>query len=173
MVIMMRVYKTSPRNSFSGNIRSALALLSACTLLVGLLAFVPSTGAQQRKAPRLTEEQRILHVLNRLGFGARPGDVERVKAMGLERYIDQQLHPEKIDDAVAEGKVKNLEALQLSTPELYAKYPQPNQLLRALERSGQAPPELAAVIEARKNGQLAQNPAVAAPPKMDEGGAMT
>src|SRR5207244_3029782 len=110
-------------------VRSATALLSAWTLLVGMLAFAPPAAAQQqKKAQRLTEDQRILHVLNRLGFGARPGDIERVKAIGLERYIDQQLHPEKIDDAVADAKVKNLEALQLSTPELYAKYPQPNQL---------------------------------------------
>lgn len=173
MVTIMRAFKTSSRKSFSEIVRSAVALLSVWTLLVSMLAFIPTAGAQQqqRKAQRLTEEQRILHVLNRLGFGARPGDVEKVKAMGLDRYIDQQLHPEKIDDAVAEAKVKNLDALQLSTPELYAKYPQPNQLLRAMERSGQAPPELAAVIEARKKGQVGQNPAAPAP-KMDDNGAM-
>jgi uncharacterized protein (DUF1800 family) len=155
--------------------RSAGALLSIWTLLVGTLAFVPAAGAQQQqKAQRLTEEQRILHVLNRLGFGARPGDVERVKAMGLNSYIEQQLHPEKINDEVAEAKVKNLNALQLSTPELYAKYPQPNQLLRVLERSGNIPPELAAVVEARKKGQApAAAPNAINAPKMDESGVMT
>jgi uncharacterized protein (DUF1800 family) len=174
MVIMMRASNKSSRKSLTEIARSALALLSVWALMVGMLAFVPVASAQQqRKAQRLTEEQRILHVLNRLGFGARPGDVEKVKALGLERYIDQQLHPEKISDEVADAKVRNLEALQLSTPELYAKYPQPNQLLRVMERTGQAPPELAAVIEARKNGQLAQNPAVPpAQPKTDDNGAM-
>jgi uncharacterized protein (DUF1800 family) len=175
MVNTMRAFKTSSRKSLSEITRSVLALLSVWTLTLGMLAFAPATSAQpQQKAQRLTEDQRILHVLNRLGFGARPGDVERVKALGLDRYIDQQLHPEKINDEVADAKVKNLDALQLSTPELYAKYPQPNMLLRVLERTGQAPPELAALIEARKNGQAAQNPLAppAVQPKADDNGAM-
>ena len=100
----------SSRNRLSGVTRRAVALLSVWTLLVGALAF--GVGAEQpQKAQRLSEEQRILHVLNRLGFGARPGDVERVRAIGLERYIEQQLFPEKITDAVADAKVKNLPAL--------------------------------------------------------------
>ena len=106
MVIMMRASKKSARKNLAEITRSALALLSIWMLTVGMLAFVPATSAQQqKKAQRLTEDQRILHVLNRLGFGARPGDVEKVKAMGLDRYIDQQLHPEKIDDAVADAGV--------------------------------------------------------------------
>ena len=71
----------------------------------------------------LTEDQKILHVLNRLGFGARPGDIERVKAMGLQKYIDQQLNPSSIDDAATEAKVKNLDVFNLSTSEIFAKYP--------------------------------------------------
>ncbi|MFL6374977.1 MAG: DUF1800 domain-containing protein [Pyrinomonadaceae bacterium] len=87
----------------------------------------------------LTEDQKILHVLNRLGFGARPGDVERVKAMGLQKYIDQQLDPSKIDDSATEAKVKNLDVFNLSTSEIFAKYPNPGALLRQLEgvRPGQ------------------------------------
>jgi uncharacterized protein (DUF1800 family) len=159
----------SSRNRFSNIARRAVALLSVWTLLVGALAF--GVGAQQpQRTQRLSEEQRILHVLNRLGFGARPGDVERVRAVGLERYIEQQLFPEKISDAVAEAKVKNLPALQLSTPELFAKYPQPNALLRVMERRGEVPPELAPLVAARKKAEAAQNaPGAAA---MDESGAM-
>lgn len=81
----------------------------------------------------LSEDQRILHVLNRLGFGARPGDVEKVKAIGLQKYIDQQLYPSAINDTVAEAKVKNLEVFNLSTAEVFAKYPNPGALLRQLE----------------------------------------
>jgi uncharacterized protein (DUF1800 family) len=162
----------SSENRLSKFARSSVALLSIWMLVLGMLAFVPAADAQQqqKKAQRLTEEQRILHVLNRLGFGARPGDVERVRAMGLDRYVEQQLHPEKISDEVADAKVKNLDALKLSTPELYAKYPQPNQLLRQMERSGKVPPELAAVVEARKNGQAAGLAPNA--PKMDDNGQM-
>jgi uncharacterized protein (DUF1800 family) len=155
---------------FSQIARRAVALLSVWTLLVGMLAL--GVGAKPpQKAQRLSEEQRILHVLNRLGFGARPGDVERVRAVGLERYIEQQLFPEKIADAVAEAKVKNLPALQLSTPELFAKYPQPNALLRVMERRGEVPPELAPLVAARKKAEAAQNAPNA--PAMDENGAMT
>ena len=103
------------------------------------------------KTPRLTEEQRIVHVLNRLGFGARPGDVERVKAMGLEKYINQQLAPEKIDDAVAESKIHDLSVLKMSTAELYEKYPQPNQLIRQLQNRGMLPKDLADAQDPQKN----------------------
>ncbi|HXF42831.1 MAG TPA: DUF1800 family protein, partial [Pyrinomonadaceae bacterium] len=85
------------------------------------------------KAAALSERQKILHVLNRLGYGPRPGDVERVQRMGISAYIEQQLNPEKIDDSVAEAKVNNLEVFNLSTSELFAKYPNPGALLRQLE----------------------------------------
>ena len=74
-----------------------------------------------------------MHVLNRLGFGARPGDVERVRSVGIQKYIDQQLNSTSIDDPVAELKVKNLEVFNLSTSELFAKYPNPGALLQQLE----------------------------------------
>src|SRR3982074_2028863 len=116
----------------------AIALTSIVAMLAG--TFGLGVSAQQMETSKksaqrstrsaaLTEDQRILHVLNRLGFGARPGDVERVKAMGLDNYISQQLNPEKINDAVVDAKVKNLPTLSMSTAELYEKYPQPGQLL--------------------------------------------
>lgn len=115
---------------------------------------LPITEAQRTTTTRLNEDQRVLHVLNRLGFGARPGDIERVKAIGLEQYINQQLTPEKIKDDVAEAKLKSLSTLNMSTAELYEKFPQPGQLLRQLERRGDLPAGLAA---ARAN--RAQTPA--------------
>ncbi len=112
-----------------------------------------SVAAQKRAKTRaLTEEQRIVHVLNRLGFGARPGDVERVKAIGLENYINQQLNPEKIADTVAENKVKDLTVLNMTTAELYEKYPQPGQLLRQLQARGMLPEDLAEARENRVKG---------------------
>ena len=97
-----------------------------------LSTFIPAVTAQQRvpQTKALNDEQRILHVLNRLGFGARPGDVARVQAIGLENYINQQLNPQKINDAIADAKIKNLLTLQMTTAQLYEKYPQPGQLLR-------------------------------------------
>jgi len=100
-------------------------------------------GQKHPKSQSLSEEQRIIHVLNRLGFGARPGDVERVKAMGVEKYIEQQLHPEQIADPAAETRLRELSVLNMTTAELYEKYPQPGQLLRQLQARGMAPEEMA------------------------------
>ena len=49
---------------------------------------------------RPSDDKTILHVLNRTSFGPRPGDVDRVRSMGLENYIEQQLHPERIADTL-------------------------------------------------------------------------
>lgn len=150
----MNAYRNRFNHSFAGAARPALALVSAVALFAGSLAGVP---AAQQKAPsrRLNEDQRILHVLNRLGFGARPGDVERVKALGLERYIEQQLNPERIPDVIADAKLRNLNTLAMTTAELYAKYPPPGALLRQLERRGELPPELATLRENRAKGDAA------------------
>lgn len=135
-------------------VRPAIALFIVVAFLCGSLLNV--VDAQRASAPRLNEDQRILHVLNRLGFGARPGDIEHVKTMGLEQYINQQLAPEKINDEVAAAKLKNLSTLNMSTAELYEKFPQPGQLLRQLERRGDLPAGLAA---ARDNRAQAAAPA--------------
>lgn len=89
-------------------------------------------------AKSLSEDQKIVHVLNRLGFGARPGDVARVKKIGLQTYIDQQLDPTLINDATAEGKLKSLEVFGMTTSQIFAKYPNPSALLRQLEGGRQA-----------------------------------
>ncbi|MBA3767619.1 MAG: DUF1800 domain-containing protein [Acidobacteria bacterium] len=169
----MKAFKSEFRNSLTERARRAAALFSMLALLSG--TFVPGLSAQQpssQQKQRLSEDQRILHTLNRLGFGVRPGDLERVRALGLENYIRQQLAPEKIIDTMAEAKVRNLTTLSLSTAELYAKYPQPGALLRRLERRGELPPELAALRENRVKGQGAQPDVAAATTKPDGATAM-
>src|ERR1043166_829071 len=122
-------------------------------LILLIVLTQPIVFAQKHaKVQGLTEDQRILHVLNRLGFGARPGDVERVKAMGLDNYINQLLSPEKISDSVAENKLAELTVLNMSTAELYGKFPQPGQLLRQLQARGMLPADLAEARENRVKG---------------------
>src|SRR6185503_9339376 len=111
-----------------------ITLVTTSALLVSTL--LPGVSAPQKATARITtlkEDQRILHVLNRLGFGARPGDLARVKAIGLDNYINQQLNPQKISDAVADAKIKDLSTLNMTTAQLYQKFPQPGQLLRQME----------------------------------------
>lgn len=126
------------------NIRPAAAVLSIVALMAtGFPSNARASFAQKDKpaarSDRLTDEQRIMHVLSRLGFGARPGDIERVKAIGIQKYIEQQLNPERISDEVAETKVKNLSTLSMTTAQLYEKYPQPGQIRRQLQRRGDLP----------------------------------
>jgi uncharacterized protein (DUF1800 family) len=71
-------------------------------LIAVVLALIPAvelkgTAAESR------DEATITHVLNRLTFGARPGDADRVQAIGLAAWLDQQLHPSRIDDHAAEA----------------------------------------------------------------------
>jgi uncharacterized protein (DUF1800 family) len=148
----------------------------AVMLLLALTAAQPLVSGQKRAKSQdlashdLTGEQRIVHVLNRLGFGARPGDVERVKSMGLENYINQQLNPDKIADTVAENKVRDLNVLNMTTAELYEKYPNPGQLLRQLQQRGKLPADLAEARENRVKGGA--NSTSTEMPQMPKNGSM-
>jgi len=88
------------------------------------------------KTKPLTEDQKISHILNRLGFGARPGDVEKVKAIGVSKYIEQQLNAPVSDRAEVAARLKNFEVLNMETAEIFAKYPNGGALLRQLEGRG-------------------------------------
>jgi uncharacterized protein (DUF1800 family) len=82
-------------------------------LLIALAAAqLTARGAQSRipdPGSRIPDEASITHVLNRLTFGPRPGDVDKVRAIGLASWIDQQLYPERIDDSAAVALLPPLE----------------------------------------------------------------
>src|SRR6478672_7436158 len=90
-------------------LQSAIAMFSLFAVVATTCVSVSSgqgmRSAVGKSSARLSEDQRVLHVLNRLGFGARPGDVERVRAIGVDKYIEQQLNPAKIDDSASEAKL--------------------------------------------------------------------
>src|SRR5260370_35076590 len=136
-----------------------LAALRGRTFAGGIRAQSMKMPARMSTAAKLSGDQRILHVLNGFGFGARRGDVERLKAMGIDNYITQQLWPEKIDDAASEDKLQNLGTLRMSTAELYEKYPQPGQLLRQLQQRGALPADLAQARDNRVKGGANAAPA--------------
>jgi len=110
---------------------SALALAMAGALAFG--AIVPVGADTKSKAsPGLTENQKIIHLLNRIGYGPRQGDVERVKRMGIDKYVDLQLNPDRIDDPAIEAKLANYPSLRMSASEIQEKYPPPQFLAREL-----------------------------------------
>jgi uncharacterized protein (DUF1800 family) len=171
----MKIFTNRSFNSVAAPLlRRATAVSLAFVLIAGSFAAFAQKKAAATKAARLSDEQRILHVLNRLGFGARPGDVERVRKIGVERYIEQQLAPDKIEDSAAEAKLRGLSSYWMTTAELYRKYPQPGRLLRALERQGRLPADLAdARANRTKGANEASKPDAAAAAKQDAEGAMS
>jgi uncharacterized protein (DUF1800 family) len=108
--------------------------------LVALLVFPALQGAQkgaQMAADReLTADQQVTHVLSRLSFGARPGDVQRVRAMGVDQWIDEQLHPERITDDLTDTFMRQYQSLELAPAQLVVDYPPPQQLRQQEKRLG-------------------------------------
>jgi uncharacterized protein (DUF1800 family) len=144
------------------HMKTSFFRLKTLTAIVLMSAFaVPdiALAAGGRVAVRpLTEDQKILHVLNRLGFGARPGDVERVRSIGLQKYIDQQIDAVSIDDRVAETKVNSLEVFRLSTSEVFAKYPNPAALLLQLDGGRQVQARQPAANRGAENMPAVEQP---------------
>jgi uncharacterized protein (DUF1800 family) len=75
----------------------------------------------------LSKDEAILHAMNRLAYGPRPGDVEQVRQMGLEKWIEQQLHPETINDADLDQRLQRYPSLAMSSKRLLAEFPRPDQ----------------------------------------------
>jgi len=69
------------------------------------------------------DQKRALHALNRLTFGPRPGDVQQVMAMGVDQWIDLQLHPKQIDDSGLDARLEPLRTLRMSTKEIAEDFP--------------------------------------------------
>ena len=97
----------------------------------------------------LSEHQQILHVLNRLGYGPRPGDVARVQQMGLKNWITRQLHPDTIPDEAVAPLLRGYPTLDKSTSDLLKKFPnnpppkpvEPNMGPMQSQMSQEMPPE--------------------------------
>jgi uncharacterized protein (DUF1800 family) len=95
-------------------------------------------------ASPLTPDQQILHALNRLGYGPRPGDVERVRRIGLAAYVDEQLSPSGLADPAVEQALPAYPVLARSAADLVRDYPQPTPQVRQQLASGQMSRQAAA-----------------------------
>jgi uncharacterized protein (DUF1800 family) len=74
---------------------------------------------------KLSKDQQILQALNRLTFGPRPGDVDEVRTLGVDQWIQLQLHPDRIpENPVLEEKLKPLESLRMDPAQIFKEYPQ-------------------------------------------------
>jgi uncharacterized protein (DUF1800 family) len=138
----------------------ALTLSVACTISLGDFSLAAATppalatrAAKEKnkdKKPKqdaalkglpiteLNADEAILHALNRLAYGPKPGDIERVKQMGLAKWIEQQLNPNSIDDKAMEARLQDYPTLRMSTAKLIAEYPQPKQAEKQAEKRARA-----------------------------------
>src|SRR5271170_7621973 len=135
------------------------AILSvACVFSLGIdvSAFAATPAAAKDKKPKqdpslknlpiteLSADEAILHALNRLTYGPRPGDVERVRQMGLAKWIDQQLNPKSIDDSAVEARLNIYPTLKMSSAQLMVEYPNPKQAAKQAEQAKQEPTQVQA-----------------------------
>src|SRR5258708_2765207 len=95
----------------------------------------PKQDPSQKGLPigELSPDEAILHALNRLAYGPRPGDVERVRQMGLAKWIEEQLNPGAIDDKALGARLQNYPTLRLSNAKLIDEYPQPKPVERQVQ----------------------------------------
>ena len=115
----------------------ALVAGVVCVLVVErplLAAGIAAGGRGKKNTPAVKQiqgEERVLHTLNRLTFGPRPGDVAAVQAVGLQRWFEQQLNPAGIDDSALDARLTMFPAMKLQQVELMQRYPSP-QVLRQM-----------------------------------------
>jgi uncharacterized protein (DUF1800 family) len=153
----------------SGHQKKTATLLASLSLLSALIVSFPYLSAANEKKNKsadsskilkglpvqdLTEEEAILHALNRLGFGPRPGDLERVKEMGLQKWIDRQLRFDSIDDAALEARLGRFPTLKMSSSKLLDQFPQPQVAAR---REGVSIDEYRKEQQARAQGVMQAN----------------
>jgi uncharacterized protein (DUF1800 family) len=115
-----------------GSGKSALFLLCLCLSLFLSVSTVPQLLAKKKDKAAdsgLSEQKRAMQALNRLTFGPRPGDIQQVMAMGVDRWIDLQLHPEKIPDGAMESRLAPFRTLRMSSKEIVEEFPD-NQMIK-------------------------------------------
>src|SRR5712692_6844136 len=129
---------------------ATLSLLSVLSFTVDLPASAAIPAAAKDRKPKtdpalkglpiteLSPDEAILHALNRLAYGPRPGDLERVRQMGLAKWIEKQLNPNSIDDQAMEARLQDYPTLRMSTAKLIDEYPQPKQAEKQAEKQVQA-----------------------------------
>ena len=114
--------------------RRSLLIPAALVFAIGCISLTATAWKKEKKiaaAAQMDPHTQALHALQRLTFGPRPGDIERVTAMGLDKWIDQQLHPEHIDDSALDARLAPFRTLHMDTREMVENFP-PGPVIRAV-----------------------------------------
>lgn len=97
-------------------------------------------------------DERILHALNRFTFGARPGDVDVLRSIGLDNWFEQQLHPESLDLTDLNGRLAEFPAMQWNPEDLLYRIPSNAIIRQAID--GKAPVPDGGVLHAIYENQI-------------------
>jgi uncharacterized protein (DUF1800 family) len=121
--------------------RNALRMVTCAVCLsafTGIAVYAKKTAISANFSKQIAKKDRIAQALNRLTFGARPGDAEQVRNIGLKKWLDLQLHPERIpENPVLAEKLRPFDTLTMPSDELVRNYPAP-QIVRQMV-AGQIP----------------------------------
>jgi uncharacterized protein (DUF1800 family) len=116
----------------------AVRIVALAAILAVSTGVLQAQKTQKSQVPAKADARTIAHVLDRMGFGARPGDVARVQQIGLQAYIDQQLHPERIADGALASRLSEFTTLSMNSAELAAEYFNPADQARQQAQQQQA-----------------------------------
>jgi uncharacterized protein (DUF1800 family) len=112
-------------------------VLTIAAVMLAAVTIPESGNATGPFTERLSPDQQILHALNRLTFGPRPGDIEAVRRIGVKKWIDLQLHPDQIpENPILTERLKPLETLTMSIADAVKTYSaQPFNMMRMVGRN--------------------------------------
>lgn len=117
----------------------ALTLLLLLACQAALASDKDKHAKISAKSQTLSEHDRALHALQRLTFGPRPGDIEKVLAMGLDKWIEQQLDPTQIPNATLDSKLGPFRTLRMQPRDLAQAFPTGQMIREAAEGKRQMP----------------------------------
>ncbi len=120
----------TPRPVLAGLLVLQLSLPAALTAQMQQEpAMKPVAASPSEPGARLAGDEKLLQVLNRFTYGPRPGDLERLRSMGINAWFQQQLNPASIDDSALDKRLADYPAMQLPLNRLMEMYPS-NQMIR-------------------------------------------
>jgi uncharacterized protein (DUF1800 family) len=132
--------------------RGVLAIVTVVLTVGAFLGLVHAAGSFNQK---LSPDQQIVHALNRLTFGPRPGDVEEVRRVGLNKWIELQLHPDQIpENPILESKLKPLAALGMSMADVVREYTPPQQAIGMMIATPFGPAGLNSILTPEQNRKV-------------------
>ena len=123
------------------------------------LIAIPAMAQTPLDHRELAADQQVIHALNRLTFGARPGDVQKVRSMGLDKWVDLQLNPSRIDDSSLEKFLDHYSVMKQDQNDLLRAFNEAQRERRlakreagdsGMRRSPQMDPDLQQVAQNRR-----------------------